>query len=125
MTAAQLAARLPVGECDAADVAANDRETEAGGVPRQPLQLLLGAVEKALLFDQVAGRITVDGEFGENSQLRAAFGGLARRAQDQRGVSLKISDCGIDLRQRDPHLNSYCTEGCGEAPKRRSAGREL
>ena len=52
---------------------------------------------------QILWRIADDRQFGEDHQVRAAGGGLAQAARDQRGVARDVADGRVDLCQCNLH----------------------
>ncbi len=91
---------VPVG---AADVAGHDGNGEVRGVGGELLDSMLGVREEAGLFDQVAGRVAGDGEFGKDDEVGAARGGVAGEAGHEGAVAGQVADRGVDLAQGDAH----------------------
>ncbi|MDQ1388122.1 MAG: hypothetical protein QOF56_1576, partial [Acidobacteriaceae bacterium] len=56
--------------------------------------------------DQVPRRVAADGEFGKQDEAGACRPRLLREVDDPGSVAGKISNCGINLSQRDLHTSS-------------------
>ncbi len=87
----------------AAGVSADDGGRERGGFGGEPRELLFGPFEKSWFFDEVARRVAVDGELGEDGDVRALAGCFAGRTDYALGIAGEIADRRIDLRESDPH----------------------
>ena len=109
MRAARLSARLPVSASERPDITANDAQVEVRRFAGQTLQLALAAFEESGLFDQIARRVTGEGELGKHHDFGAASGGIARGARHAVDIPGQVADRGIQLRQSDAHGNSIVT----------------
>ncbi len=72
---------LPVERAGARHGSADDADIQRRGVGRQALQVLLGAIQEALLFEQVARRITGEGKFGEDHHVAPASAACRENAR--------------------------------------------
>lgn len=75
-----------------------------GALTGNPLKLLFRSVEKRLLLDQVSWRVTGQGEFGKDNDLRARSFSLTSKVQNFCGVRREIPNRVVDLRKSNTHF---------------------
>ena len=75
------------------------------------------AGKEALLLKKVGGRIAADGELGEDGEARTLLRRSAADSDDSFEISGEISNCRIDLGQRDLHNNSLNGSALTTFPK--------
>ncbi len=85
-------ALLDLGMANVADQSGDVRQES-----RQPRHFLLRAANEVGPFHQVAGRISAEGELGEDDEVCAALLRRARKAKDSLEVSGEVTDGGVDL----------------------------
>ncbi len=90
-------------------ITANDAQTEVRRIASQAVELSFAAFKKRGLLDQIAGRVTGEGELGKNHDFGAASRRLARGAGHAVDIPGQVADRGIQLRQSDAHGNSIVT----------------
>ena len=67
------------------------------------IEMLLGAIQKAFLFEQIARRVAGERQFREDHHVRARLSGPPGKAQDALAIAAKVADGGVGLRQGDFH----------------------
>jgi len=63
----------------------------------------LGLIEKILFFEEIAGRVAGECEFGKDGHFRACCRCAAGECEDSVGVPIQIADGGVCLRKGDLH----------------------
>ena len=79
------------------DISADQGDRKIAGFARQPLKLAFGAFEEALFFDQIARRISGDGQLGEDDQVGAQGSGAACERGHAGDVAREVANRAIDL----------------------------
>ncbi len=68
--------------------------------------VLLGLIEKILLFEEIAGRVAGEGELRENGYFRSGFRGTLGEGEDALGVAIEVADGGVGLREGNFHART-------------------
>jgi hypothetical protein len=76
------------------------------------LEMVFGAVEEALLFEEVARGVAGEREFEEYDDGGGKVVGAARIVEDRARVAREVADGGVRLCERDSHETTIL-EGCG------------
>ena len=68
---------------------------------REPLERLDVRLGEVVLEIEVLGRVTGEGELGQDDEFRPRVAGVGDRRGDQPGVALDVADGGVDLGERN------------------------
>ena len=63
--------------------------------------------QKALPLQQILGGIAGEGQLGEDDQIGAAAHRVRDRGLNQLAISVEVSNCRIDLPERDSHARHF------------------
>jgi len=81
------------------------RPAYRGQLPSK-VDYLAGAGDEGRLLQQVGWRIAADAKFGEEDEVSASLLGSASEFEYLLSISVKVTDGGIDLGERDLHIVS-------------------
>ena len=77
---------------------------------------LAAAGEKARFLKKVGGRVSADGQLGEDGEPRAKVGGATGNRKNLFKIAGEIPDRGVDLGQCDLHIFQFNAEGTEKGP---------
>ena len=115
---------LSFGGVDGFDGAANDGDAQRGGIGSELLDRFVGLFQEVGAIEEVLRGVTEEGEFGENDDIGAGFGGTTGGAEHESCVTRKIANNRIDLAEGDAHTLFYglsgesCSKLAGSSEKR-------